>query len=199
MKKPKVRVVLLCGPSGCGKTELSRTLGLPVMRLDDFYHDDTYPDMPKAFGIIDWDDPRSWDSAEAMRALTEVAHRGRTEVPVYSIPTNSRTGTAVFDAHGKSLVIAEGVFAAQLVQACKDEGILADAIILKRHRYETFWFRLLRDLGERRKRPSTLIRRGFGLMRIEPKLIAQWTELGCHPLNPEDTVKTIKALAAEKP
>ena len=76
-RRPRVRVVLLTGPSGCGKTELTRRLGLPVVALDDFYLDGDHPDLPRAHGIVDWDDPRSWDGAGALAALREVAATGR--------------------------------------------------------------------------------------------------------------------------
>lgn len=33
------RVVLLAGPSGAGKSRLAEVVGLPVVRLDDFYRE----------------------------------------------------------------------------------------------------------------------------------------------------------------
>ncbi|MCL1899902.1 MAG: ATP-binding protein, partial [Promicromonosporaceae bacterium] len=96
---PRVRIVLLTGPSGCGKTEIATRLGLPVVTLDDFYYDDTHPDLPRAHGIIDWDDVGTWDLPGAIHALVELADTGRAEVPIYHIPTNSRTGYSVLDVN----------------------------------------------------------------------------------------------------
>ena len=76
---PPRRIVLLTGPSGSGKTSLTRRLGLPVVELDDFYHDVDHPGMPQRFGIVDWDSPGSWDSGAAMDALLALVTTGRSE------------------------------------------------------------------------------------------------------------------------
>ena len=59
------RVIVLAGPSGAGKSRLSRRLGLPVLRLDDFYKDGRDPTLPRIaegpnHGLVDWDHPDSW-------------------------------------------------------------------------------------------------------------------------------------------
>ena len=190
----KTRIILLTGPSGCGKTALTRRLGLPVMRLDDFYFDGDRPGLPQAFGIVDWDDPASWDGPGALEALTTLARHGRVEVPVYDIPSNARTGTRLVDCTGSAVVIAEGIFAAQLVAGCQANDILADAIYLARPALVTFWFRLLRDIAESRKPLPTLIRRGFALMRAEPRLRQQWASLGCRAVSVPDAEACIRAL-----
>ncbi len=192
---PRHRIVLLTGPSGCGKTALTRRLGLPVVRLDDFYLDGDHPDLPHRFGIVDWDDPASWDGRGALAALQVLATHGRAEVPVYDIPSNARTGTGMVDAAGSAVVIAEGIFAAELVTACREAGILADAICLRRPTLVTFWFRLLRDVAEARKPVGTLIRRGVALMRSEPHLIADCVARGCRATSIGDAEDAIRALA----
>ncbi|MCK0118582.1 ATP-binding protein [Isoptericola sp. S6320L] len=194
-RRPAARVVLLTGPSGSGKSALTRRLGLPVVMLDDFYHDADHPGMPRAYGIVDWDDPASWDREGALDALRTLATTGRAEVPVYDIPTSRRTGTAVVETGGEPLLLAEGVFAAELVAACRAEGLLADAICLARPRLVSFWFRLLRDVAEARKPLPTLLRRGWGLLRAEPAQVRRWTELGCRPLAPAQAEREIRAAA----
>ncbi|ROS76643.1 uridine kinase [Cellulomonas sp. PhB143] len=189
-----VRVVLLTGPSGSGKTALCRRLGLPVVHLDDFYRDVDHPRMPMRFGIVDWDDPESWDSGAALEALVELCRTGHAEVPVYDIPTSRRTGTARLDAEGAPVVVAEGIFAAELVASARAEGILADAVCLARPAVVSAWFRFLRDMGERRKPPLTLVRRGIGLMRDEPRLVRGWVRRGCRPVTPEQAERDIRAL-----
>ncbi|WP_407319138.1 ATP-binding protein [Isoptericola halotolerans] len=194
-RRPAARIVLLTGASGSGKSALTRRLGLPVVMLDDFYRDADHPGMPRAYGIVDWDDPASWDRDGALEALRTLATTGRAEVPVYDIPTSRRTGTAVVETGGEPLVVAEGVFAAELVTACRAEGLLADAICLSRPRLITFWFRLLRDVAEARKPLPTLLRRGWGLLRAEPVTVRRWTELGCRPLSPAQAEREIRATA----
>jgi hypothetical protein len=64
-----------------------------------------------------------------------------------------------------------------------------------RPRMVTFWFRLLRDVAESRKPLPTLLRRGWGLMRAEPALVARWTALGCRPLSPVVAEREIRRVA----
>lgn len=194
------RVVLLCGPSGSGKTSLVRRLGLPSLNLDDFYRDGdsaagpSAPPLPHRFGIVDWDDVRSWDDAAAMACLRRLCEEGSADVPVYDIPTSRRTGTVRLDLAGSPVLVAEGIFAAHLVGACRAHGLLADAVCLHLSPWATFWRRLLRDLAEGRKRPWTLLRRGWALRRAEPALVARWTALGCRPLHPAEAERAIRQL-----
>lgn len=197
----RTRVVLLCGPSGSGKTSLTRRLGLPMLQLDDFYRDaddDGPPPLPTRFGIVDWDDPASWDADAAMACLLRLGVSGCAEVPVYDIPTSRRTGTARLDVTGCPLVVAEGIFAPHLVSRVREAGLLADAICLRLHPGVTFWRRLARDLGEARKPALTLLRRGLALARDEPRLVAAWTALGCRPMSPAEAEVAIRALLGHR-
>lgn len=198
-RRSPVRVVLLTGPSGSGKTSLTGRLGLPVVSLDDFYRDGDHPDLPRRYGIVDWDDPRSWDHDGALAALMEIARTGRAEVPLYDIPTNRRTTTRLFDAGGSPIVLAEGIFAAELIADCRDEDILADALCLWRPRAQTFWFRLTRDLGEARKPPLTLLRRGLNLARIEPQMIEDLQRRGARKMRVSEAEAYIRDLATRPP
>jgi len=189
------KVVLLTGPSGCGKSRVTRRLGLPVVPLDNFYFDHDHPGLPKRFGIVDWDDSATWDSDGAMAALIALCETGKTEMPEYDIPSSTRVGITEVELGNATIAIAEGVFAAELVAKCQEAGILADAICLRRRRLVTFGFRLVRDLTEARKSVFTLIRRGIGLYRQEPALIAKWEALGCRPLGIKAAEQTIANLA----
>jgi uridine kinase len=179
------QVVLLAGASGSGKTSLTRRVGLPTLALDDFYRDADDPrqdpPLPRRFGIVDWDDPASWDATAALAAVEELCRKGAADVPVYDIPSSRRTGTVRLDLGGRHVFVAEGIFAAELVAGARDRGLLADAICLTLHPAVTFGRRLLRDLAEMRKPPLTLVRRGVALARAERGLVAHWTALGCRP------------------
>jgi len=197
LDRPRTRVVLLCGPSGSGKTSLTRRTGLPVLELDHFYRDhddDGDPPMPRRFGIVDWDDPASWDAAAAMSSLLTLCSGQPADVPVYDIGSSRRTGTTRLDPAGSPLLVAEGIFAAHLVRSCQQAGLLADAICLRLNPGVTFWRRLARDLAESRKPPLTLVRRGAGLMRDEPRLVRQWVSLGCRPVTPGQAERDISTL-----
>jgi len=179
-------VVILAGPSGSGKSHLVRKLGWSVLRLDDFYRDVGDPGLPmSSLGIPDWDDPRSWNGAAAVAAIVELCRHGSAQVPTYDIARSRAVGTHVVTTDGRPL-IAEGLFAPQIVAACRDAGVLDHAICLRRNRYITFVLRLARDLREGRKSPLTLVRRGWRLLRDEPEIIADAVAQGCVPMHPRD-------------
>ena len=180
----RARVVLLSGPSGAGKSRLAASLraehGWPIVRLDDFYRDEDDPAMPRSeeLGIVDWDDPRSWNADAALDALDALVRDGRTSVPTYDISTSRATGTAEVTCRPVDLVLAEGIFAAELVGPLRDRGLLHRAYVVCRDRRLTFVLRLVRDLRERRKPPLVLVRRGLALMREEPRVVARAAALG---------------------
>jgi uridine kinase len=176
--------VIVAGPSGSGKTHLADVLGWPVLRLDDFYRDLDAAGMPRSsLGIVDWDDPRSWDASAAVAAIAELCASGEAEVPVYDLSTSRRTGSHVLSVPNRRF-IAEGLFAPVIVDACREAGVLDRAICLRRHRLVTFMLRLARDLREARKPPRVLVRRGWRLMRDEPRVVAEAVAHGCEPMSP---------------
>lgn len=178
------RVVVLAGPSGAGKSRLAERLharrGWPVFRLDDFYRDGDDPAAPRhpTLGIVDWDHPDSWDADRAVAALRELVDTGRTLLPVYDISTSRATGSHEVTAGPADLVLAEGIFAAEVVARLEVEGMLHSAWCVHHRPSVTFVRRLLRDLGERRKPPAVLVRRGWRLMREEPGIVQRQTALG---------------------
>ncbi|MCL3819864.1 uridine kinase family protein [Aeromicrobium wangtongii] len=179
-------VVIVAGPSGSGKSHLAERLGWPILRLDDFYRDVDASNMPRStLGIIDWDHPGSWDAVAAVGAIAELCASGTAEVPVYDIATSRRTGTQILSAPDGRF-IAEGLFAPVIVDACREAGLLRAAICLYRPASVTFALRLFRDLREARKPPSMLVRRGWRLMKDEPRIVAEAVAHGCEAMSPRE-------------
>lgn len=188
------RIVVLAGPSGSGKSRLAERLGLPVLRLDDFYRPGDDAALPQAFGIVDWDDPASWDCDAAVACAVRVARDGSAEVPTYDIPSSRVTGTRRLDLGEARLVVAEGIFAAETIPHLRSAGVLADAICLTHRPVVTFVRRLIRDLRESRKPPVTLLRRGWTLLRAEPRVVARQVALGAAPCTPAQAQQRIREL-----
>ena len=196
--RPPGRVLLLAGASGSGKSTLvARLLAhhpeVAVVQLDDFYREGTDPGLPAWAGIVDWDDPGSWDADAAHEALVGLCSTGRCEVPVYDIPTSSRTGAHPVELTPGGLVVAEGLFAPELVGRLRASGVLLDAVHLRSRPAVTFVRRLARDLAGHRKPPITLLRRGLALARTEPVLVRRWTGLGTRPVSKAE----VEAMVAE--
>lgn len=194
---PRARVIVLAGPSGAGKSRLSRRLGMPMLMLDDFYKDGDDPTLPcldlaGGASIIDWDDPASWNLEDAMAAIESLCATGTAEVPIYDISTSRRTGHRVLDIDGAPLFVAEGIFAPEIVAACAERGLLADALCVSPHPVVTFTRRFIRDLRERRKPPLVLLRRGLHLARKHRAVVAHAVALGCRAVHPEDAYRELR-------
>ncbi|MFF3510060.1 uridine kinase [Streptomyces sp. NPDC002573] len=192
------RVVLLCGPSGSGKSLVAELSGLPVLRLDDFYKEGDDPTLPLVEGSsdIDWDHPQSWDEDVAVAAIAELCATGRTRVPVYDIALSARTGEEALEIDRTPVFIAEGIFAAEVVERCRELGLLADALCLTRGPLTTFRRRFLRDLKEGRKSVPFLLRRGWRLMRAERSIVARQTALGAYACDRDEALCRLTAAAA---
>jgi uridine kinase len=206
------KVIVLAGPSGSGKSHLAERLGLPVLRLDDFYRDGTDPALPRITagahpsrslvprhlgartGLVDWDDPGSWLCDEAVAALATLCRTGSVETPVYSISANGRTGTQTLSLDGAHLVVAEGIFAHHVVAPLREVGLLGGAYCLRQHPTVTFWRRLTRDLREHRKPPLVLVRRGLALARDQRRIVAEAVAAGCTAVSADEAFHLVQAL-----
>jgi uridine kinase len=195
------RVVVLAGPSGAGKSRLAARLqtahGWPIIRLDDFYRDDDDPAMPRSeeLGIVDWDHPDSWNRDAAVAALATLVETGEVKTPVYDISRSRAFDTTTVHAAPHDLILAEGIFAAEIIADLRERGLLAGAYCVHHHRAVTFVWRLLRDLSEHRKPPWTLVRRGLALMRDEPRIVARQESLGAASARAKDLEPLLSALA----
>lgn len=204
---------MLAGPSGAGKSRLAERSGLPVLRLDDFYRSAGDPALPlvtegpdpsrhlvprllgTSAGIVDWDHPDSWLLEDAVATIERLCTEGRAEVPVYDIARSARTGTHVLDLGGSALFVAEGIFAGDVVERCRERGLLAAAYCVTQPAVLTFARRLHRDLREHRKPPLVLLRRGLALMRAQPRVVAHAVAAGCEPLTGDQGLRRIRALS----
>ncbi len=193
------RVILLAGPSGSGKSYIAQRTGLPVLCLDDFYKDGDDPTLPRHDGLVDWDSPRSWDAGAAVETIARLARDGKAEVPVYAIGADRQVATRTFEVAGSPLFVAEGIFAAEIVDECRRRGLLAGAYALRRPRGATFLRRLARDLAEQRKAPRVLLRRGLALLRAEPAVLRRQAGLGARPAPAGEVLRRVADLLAGHP
>lgn len=186
------QVILLTGPSGSGKTSLLRRVGAHRLRLDDFYRDGDEPGMPlldgtfsgdegstrtEAMARIDWIIPPPGRRPRHGYDLVQLCAEGSAKVPVYSIPDNATVNWTTLDIGAAPAFW--GLFAGELVERCRRANVLADALALRRPRVQTWWFRLRRDLAERRKPIRVLVPRGLRLTHEEPAQMRRWTAQGC--------------------
>lgn len=177
-----------------------------MVRLDDFYRNGSDPSLPRYTegpnqGLVDWDHPDSWFPDEAVATLVRLCRDGHADVPVYDIAHDGRTGTTELilpEVPGGGLVLAEGIFAQDIVEACREAGILAGAFCLDRSASVTAARRFSRDLRERRKPPLLLVRRGFHLMRRHRQVVADAVRKGCAPVSMDSAVAAITSLRATR-
>lgn len=197
------QVIVLAGPSGAGKSRLAERLGLPILRLDDFYKDGSDPSLPRITegpnaGMVDWDHPDSWHPQDALRAIATLCETGTAEVPVYDIAHDGRTGTQELSLGNSTFFVAEGIFAQDIVADCRDAGYLAAAYCVTQAPWTTFWRRLARDLRERRKPPFVLVRRGLALKRAQPQVVADAATKGCVAVYPKHGYVAIDELTGPR-
>lgn len=182
MTGASAQLVLLAGPSGSGKSRLANAVGALTVRLDDFYRDFDHPGLPRTLGIVDWDDAASWDAEGAVEALGELLRTGRTTVPRYSIVESRRIGSHELTLADERVVIAEGIFAIELLAHVRAAGLDVDPVYLDRNRNLVTALRLRRDLAQKRKTPLVLVRRGWALRREQPNLKRRALTAGFRPL-----------------
>ncbi|MDP3893061.1 ATP-binding protein [Nocardioides sp.] len=192
----RAKVIVLAGPSGAGKSHLAERLGLPALRLDDFYKDGGDPTLPRHphRELVDWDHPDSWLPEDALATLEQLCRDGVAKVPVYDIAHDGRCGWQTLELDGARHVIAEGIFAPDIVAGCQERGLLAAAFCVRQHPLVTFWRRLVRDLREHRKPPLVLIRRGVALLRAQRSVVERAVAAGCVALTPDECYLRVREL-----
>ncbi|MDR2620444.1 MAG: uridine kinase, partial [Propionibacteriaceae bacterium] len=188
------QVFLLAGPSGSGKSRLAQRSGHFMLRLDDFYLDEDAPDMPRApGGFIDWDDPRTWDAEAAADALLTLARTGRVSIPAYDISISRAVGKRDLALPDTTTgIIAEGVFATELLGPCRARALPVTPIWIDRSRIGNWWRRFYRDVAKHRKPIPVLIRRGLQLAARESGFRKAALASGFLPLSYKETERILK-------
>ena len=69
---------------------------------------------------------------------------------------------------------------------------------VRTHRLLTFWRRLTRDLREHRKPPLVLLRRGWRLMRTEPRVVAHAQARGATPMTAAQAYARVRSLMSSE-
>jgi uridine kinase len=118
---------------------------------------------------------------------------------VYDISTSSVAGRHVVEAQPQECIVAEGLFAGRLVGPLKAEGLLADALCVRQNRWVTALRRLARDLAEHRKPPHILVRRGWALLRDEPRVVAEAVAQGARCLTPSEAEQQLAEAHERRP
>ncbi|MGQ0837432.1 uridine kinase family protein [Actinokineospora sp.] len=181
----RATAILLAGPSGSGKSTLAAGLGLPVLRLDDFYREGHDPLLPRdAAGRVDWDTPESWHAEDALAAVVALATSGAVDVPRYAIEADRRVGSYRLELGDTSVFLAEGLFADRIVAGARHAGVLADAVVLAPGGGRTFVRRFARDVAESRKAVPVLMRRGLRLWREHAAVVRRCESAGMRRCTP---------------
>ncbi len=185
-------VILVCGASGSGKSHLAKVTGAPQLRLDDFYHDIDCPNLPTRDGYIDWDDAAAWDCEAAVAALRRLCTEGEVSLPKYDKALSKRVGEHTLSLGDEPCVIAEGIFATELLAPATAAGLKVTPILLTRPRVLVFLIRLIRDLYRGTKSPGVLFRRGIVLYREEPALREHAVSRGFEPVTMRQAIRRVR-------
>lgn len=91
-------------------------------------------------------------------------------------------------------VMAEGVFAPDLLVCCRREGVEVTPVWLDPSRHANFARRLRRHLAQHRKPPTVLVRRGLMLWRAERAKRSRALAAGFAPLSMDDAIALVHGL-----
>ena len=117
-------------------------------------------------------------------------------MPVYEIAQDGRCGSQVLDLGGSRLFLAEGIFAQEIVPACRTAAS-------SRRRTASASTASSRSGGgspatcaSTASRRSSCVRRGLALLRDQRRVVAHAVDLGCEPVSPEEAYREVSALVS---
>lgn len=131
----------------------------------------------------------------AIEAVRHLLSDGSAEVPTYDISQSLRVGSRMLHMGDTRVLLAEGIFAPPLLAAARTAGLPVEALWLARHRSTNFTRRLARDLKEKRKAPTVLLRRGAALYRSEPHLTGEAMAAGFRAVGMREATRVVAQLA----
>jgi uridine kinase len=172
---------------------VARKAGVPTLNLDDFYYDADHPGLPRTLGIVDWDDPSTWNGVAAAEAIKELARTGRAEVPRYDISASAAVGTRIIDLGDAPCFIAEGIFAVEAAAYCRNADVDVVTCYLDRPTWLVTVLRFVRDVREHRKPVPVLVRRGLALSRNDAELRRRALTAGFRPVSVAEALAIIAA------
>ena len=186
---------LWCGPGsstwpdlGPASSGLAARLGLPVLRLDDFYKDGDDPTLPRITeganaGLVDWDHPNSgcpttrWPRSSGC-APWEAPRCPSTRSPVTAATeASSSTWVSTASSWPRASLPRRSCPSAGLVASSRRRTACASTRSSRSGR-------LTRDLREHRKPPLVLLRRGLALLRDQRRVVDHAVALGCRAVHP---------------
>ena len=115
-------------------------------------------------------------------------------VPDYDISISRAVGQSTISREPADLILAEGIFAAEIIAALQAAGVLHSAWVIRQPTALTFVRRLVRDLAEHRKPPLVLVRRGWALARAEESVVRRQVALGGNPARPAEVESAFAAV-----
>ena len=194
------RVIVLAGPSGAGKSRLAERLGLPVLRLDDFYKDGGDPTLPRIteganaghrrLGRPRLLAARGRAGARSRSCAARAGPRCRSTTSPRTAAAARRSSTSA----GTPLFVAEGIFAQEIVAALRGARPARGGVL----RAPAPAGDVLAPADPRPARaPQAAAGAGaprLALMRDQRRVVADAVAQGCAPVTPDEAFAEVTDL-----